>query len=107
MLAPDINTVTFENARHTLMPYLEYVGRDDTRMVPWYVNLEAYIKENGGCRDIYRNENGNPVLYLQRHYIYRDHNREIMLHRFFLGDKGPLHDHPASSWGTILQTGYN
>lgn len=29
-----------------------------------------------------------------------------MIHRFFLGDKGPLHDHPADSWGRILKTGY-
>jgi hypothetical protein len=30
-----------------------------------------------------------------------------MIHQFFLGDKGPLHDHPADSWGRILKTGYH
>jgi hypothetical protein len=29
-----------------------------------------------------------------------------MIHQFFMGDRGPLHDHPATSWGQILETGY-
>ncbi len=65
------------------------------------------IADNGGCREIYRNDNGKPVLYLRRYYIYRSSTREAMIHQFFLGDKGPLHDHPAESWGQILKTGYN
>lgn len=65
------------------------------------------IAKNGGARDIYRTENGKPVLYLRRHYIYRGPEREAMIHQFFLGDKGPLHDHPAASWGCILRVGYN
>lgn len=65
------------------------------------------IATKGGARDIYRTENGVPVLYLRRHYLYRGPEREAMIHQFFLGDKGPLHDHPAASWGCILRVGYN
>lgn len=68
--------------------------------------LAKTIEARGGCREIYRNENGKPVLYLKRYYIYRGPEREAMIHQFFLGDKGPLHDHPAASWGCILATGY-
>lgn len=68
--------------------------------------LMQLIASNGGARDIFRNENGKPVLYLRRFYIYRSPEREAMIHQFFLGDKGPLHDHPAASWGRILETGY-
>jgi len=65
------------------------------------------IARRDGARDIYRNENNRPVLYLRRHYLYRGPDREAMIHQFFLGDKGPLHDHPADSWGQILRVGYN
>jgi hypothetical protein len=64
------------------------------------------IADNNGARDIYRNENGKPTLYLRRFYIYRGLDKEAMIHQFFLGDKGPLHDHPAASWGCILRVGY-
>lgn len=64
------------------------------------------ITMNGGMRQIFRKEKGVPTLYLQRHYLYRGPEREAMIHRFFLGDKGSLHDHPAASWGMILHTGY-
>jgi hypothetical protein len=64
------------------------------------------IANEGGARDIYRTEAGKPVLYLRRHYLYRGPDREAMIHQFFLGDKGPLHDHPAASWGRILRVGY-
>lgn len=67
--------------------------------------MEA-IRDEGGARDIYRTECGKPVLYLRRHYLYRGPDREAMIHQFFLGDKGPLHDHPAASWGQILRVGY-
>ena len=82
-------------------------------MVEWfdiwqdYKTLAENIEAFGGCREIYRNENGTPVLYLKRYYLYRSPEREAMIHQFFLGDKGPLHDHPADSWGCILDVGYN
>ena len=69
--------------------------------------LTKAIADKGGCREIYRNEGGKPVLYLKRYYIYRGPYREAMIHQFFLGDKGPLHDHPAASWGQILKVGYH
>ena len=71
-----------------------------------YSPMAKLIEYNGGCREIYRNENGKPVLYLKRYYLYRGPEREAMIHQFFLGDKGPLHDHPSDSWGRILETGY-
>lgn len=83
--------------------YRTQINMDDPY---WYRVLMDRIAERGGCREIYRNENGVPTLYLRRHYIYRGADREIMIHQFFLGDKGPLHDHPAASWGEILQRGY-
>ncbi len=73
----------------------------------YYNDYCKRIADNGGARDIYRTENGKPVLYLRRHYIYRGPEREAMIHQFFMGDKGPLHDHPADSWGSILSVGYN
>lgn len=74
-----------------------------------WTNPETVMRDvasRGGARDIYRTEAGKPVLYLRRHYIYRGPDREAMIHQFFLGDKGPLHDHPAASWGCILRVGY-
>ncbi len=66
------------------------------------------IEATGGCRLIHRDEGkGAPVLYLKRYYLFRSPEREAMIHQFFLGDKGPLHDHPADSWGSILDVGYN
>lgn len=67
--------------------------------------METIMRE-GGSRDIFRNENNVPVLYLRRFYLYRGPDREAMIHQFFLGDKGPLHDHPADSWGRIIECGY-
>jgi hypothetical protein len=72
-----------------------------------FKEIAKRIEARGGCREIYRNENGKPVLYLKRYYLYRGLEREAMIHQFFLGDKGPLHDHPADSWGSILSVGYN
>ena len=76
-------------------------------MATWYEKLEQWIESRGGCRYIYRpDENGNPVLYLKRYYVLRTPWCEIMLHQFFLGDEGPVHDHPFPSWGAIIATGY-
>lgn len=69
--------------------------------------IATHIEARGGCREIYRNEDGVPALYLKRYYLYRGPEREAMIHQFFLGDKGPLHDHPAASWGCILAVGYH
>lgn len=81
---------------------------DRTHNTLWthYKTWAGVIDRDGGCRHIHRNENGKPVLYLKRYYLYRSPTREAMIHQFFLGDKGPLHDHPADSWGRILDIGY-
>jgi hypothetical protein len=71
-----------------------------------YKEIAMLIERRGGCREIHRDEDGKTVLYLKRYYLYRSPTREAMIHQFFLGDKGPLHDHPADSWGRILCTGY-
>lgn len=71
-----------------------------------YEGWANLIEANGGCREIYRKESGKTVLYLKRYYLFRSPTREAMIHQFFLGDKGPLHDHPADSWGRILDVGY-
>ncbi len=71
-----------------------------------YTYLAKAIEAQDGCRHIHRDENGKTVLYLKRYYLFRSPEREAMIHQFFLGDKGPLHDHPADSWGRILETGY-
>lgn len=68
--------------------------------------LAATIEAHDGCRKIHRDDDGKTVLYLKRYYLFRSPKREAMIHQFFLGDKGPLHDHPADSWGCILDTGY-
>lgn len=72
----------------------------------WYHKLARFIEKRGGKREIWRNENGKPSLYLERYYIVKTPWMELMIHRFFLGDKGPLHDHPALTFGWILETGY-
>lgn len=76
-------------------------------------SFEALIKrfcrwseKNGNTREIWRNENGNNVLYLKRHYIYRCKYFEIMIHQFYRGDTGDLHNHPTYSFGRILIGGY-
>ena len=72
----------------------------------WYHKLCRFIEAHGGKRSIYRNENGKPVLYLDRFYIVKTPWLELMIHRFYLGDKGSLHNHPAFTFGRILETGY-
>jgi hypothetical protein len=72
----------------------------------WYHKLCRFIERNGGKRSIYRNEDGDAVLYLDRFYIIKTPWIEVMIHRFYLGDRGPLHDRPAFTFGWILQTGY-
>ena len=72
----------------------------------WYHRLARFIEARGGKRSIYRNEEGESVLYLDRFYIVKTPWIEVMIHRFYLGDKGSLHDHPATTFGWILQTGY-
>jgi hypothetical protein len=47
-----------------------------------------------------------PILYLKRYYVFRSPWGEIMIHQFFLGDEGAVHDHPFPSIGMILATGY-
>ena len=72
----------------------------------WYHRLARRIEKNGGKRSIYRNESGVATLYLARFYILKTPWLEVMIHRFYLGDRGPLHNHPASTFGWILETGY-
>ena len=79
---------------------MEIVGNN------WYHRLARFIEARGGKRSIYRNENGESALYLDRFYIIKTPWLEVMIHRFYLGDKGPLHDHPATTFGWILETGY-
>lgn len=77
-------------------------------MTRWYERFEAWMERRGCCRSIYRSvPNGEPVLYLKRYYILRTPWGEVMLHQFFLGDDGPVHDHPFASCGWIIATGYN
>ena len=82
-------------------------------MATWYEALAAKIERHGGCRTIYRpgpeiGPDGKPIpiLYLKRYYLYRFPYGEGMLHQFFLGDEGSVHDHPFPSCGMILATGY-
>lgn len=79
---------------------MEIVGNN------WYHRLARFIEARGGKRSIYRNEDGVSSLYLDRFYIIKTPWIEVMIHRFYLGDRGPLHDHPATTFGWILQTGY-
>lgn len=73
---------------------------------PWYIKLAKFIEDNGGKRNIYRQVNGKAKLYLVRYYIYRGSEGEHMLHNFYMGDYGPMHDHPFDSQNTILAGGY-
>ena len=68
----------------------------------------ASVLTRMGCRRaIYRPDSqGKPQLYLERFYIWKSPNREIMLHRFHMGDRGDVHNHPWDSGGMILATGY-
>ena len=66
-----------------------------------------WMEKRGSHRDIYRMENGKPVLYLRRYYMVKfGDSFQILMHKFFRGDVGPLHDHPNSSFGWILRGGY-
>lgn len=85
----------------------ELNARTNNALFERYEDWAKMIEWQDGCREIYRDDgNGGTVLYLKRYYLYRGPEREAMIHQFFLGDKGPLHDHPADSWGCILETGY-
>ena len=75
-------------------------------MATWYEELAKHIEANGGCREIWRRENGDDKLYLRRFYIYKTKESESMLHQFFLGDRGPLHNHPWPNSSLVLKTGY-
>ena len=77
---------------------MEIVGNN------WYHRLARFIEARGGKRSIYRNENGESALYLDRFYIIKTPWLEVMIHRFYLGDKGPLRDHPATTFGGMLET---
>jgi hypothetical protein len=56
-------------------------------------------------RDIIKEENGKPVLYLRRYFIFRGKNFRIFLHRIRRSDDDRcLHDHPWD-FTTFLLTG--
>jgi len=59
-------------------------------------------------RELYRPDpvTGQPTLYMRRYYIAKTPFGEAMLHQFFMGDEGGLHDHPWFSFGRILAKGY-
>ena len=65
-----------------------------------------WSEKNGSTREIWRNEDGVDVLYLKRHYVYRCKFFEIMVHQFYRGDTGDIHNHPTYSFGRILIGGY-
>jgi len=67
-----------------------------------------WIAARGGLRKIDRWDNTTCTYqkYLWRYYILKTSFCEIMIHRFFDGDIGPLHDHPWDSFNIILRTGY-
>lgn len=74
--------------------------------MPWFITFANWIAQRGGLREIFRPGPNGPELYLRRYYIFKSAWLEIMIHRFYLDDLGPLHDHPWWSGGIILQNGY-
>ena len=74
----------------------------------WFERLARWIEHRGGMRELYRPcpETGTPTLYMRRYYIAKTPLGEVMLHQFFMGDEGGLHDHPWFSFGRILACGY-
>lgn len=68
----------------------------------WFEDLGRWIEKRGGCREIYR----DGQLYMKRHYLSKSPLGESMLHQFFLGDSGYLHNHPWWAVSRILKTGY-
>lgn len=74
----------------------------------WFERLARWVELRGGMRELYRPhpETGTPTLYMRRFYIAKTPFGEIMLHQFFMGDDGGLHDHPWFSFGRILACGY-
>jgi hypothetical protein len=70
--------------------------------------IAAWIERRGGCRTIYRPNDitGEPQLYLKRYYIVKCRFFELMIHQFFMSDRGSLHNHPWASGGKILSGGY-
>lgn len=73
----------------------------------WYQKLAAFIERKGGKRTIVRPDfEGQASLYMNRFYIFKSPFCEIMLHQFFMSDRGDLHDHPWDSCGIILAGGY-
>jgi len=74
--------------------------------MPWFITFANWIAQRNGLRDIFRPGPNGPELYLRRYYIFKSPWLEVMLHQFFMGDVGPLHDHPWWSAGIILQNGY-
>lgn len=72
----------------------------------WFEKLARWIERRGGKREIYRMVGGEPVLYLERYYLFKSKIGELMIHRFHMGDIGPVHDHPWPSFSLILKNGY-
>lgn len=74
----------------------------------WFERLAKFIEKHDGARNIYRPDDvtGEPSLYLRRFYIVKTPWFEIMLHQFYMSDRGTYHDHPWGSYGRILATGY-
>ena len=69
--------------------------------------VAAILTKMGCRRTIHRpGSDGKPQLYLERFYLWKSPNREVMLHRFYMSDRGDLHNHPWDSGGVILAGGY-
>jgi hypothetical protein len=74
----------------------------------WFERLARWVEHRGGMRELYRPHpvTGQPTLYMRRFYLAKTPFGEAMLHQFFMGDEGGLHDHPWFSFGRILAKGY-
>jgi len=71
-------------------------------------SITNWIQRHGGLREIIRWDSDNQIYqkYLWRYYIYKSPLCEVMIHRFWDGDEGPLHDHPWNNFSVILKRGY-
>ena len=73
----------------------------------WFEKLANWIKKRNGMRELYREGiDGKPQLYLRRFYLVKSKYFDLMLPQLFMSDAIDVHDHPWTSFGCILKTGY-